>query len=84
MSEVLQWSGAVAVLIAFSLSQWGRWLVISYRYLVCNFVGGAALATAAVLGHQWGFVMLEGVWSLVAGRGLLVRLHERARGPSGP
>jgi hypothetical protein len=77
MSEVLQWTGAILVLVGFALSQWGRWSVTSYRYLVCNCLGGAGLAVAAVLSHQWGFVLLEGVWALVAGRGLLLRLSGR-------
>jgi hypothetical protein len=74
MSEVLQWSGAVVVLVAFGCSQWGRWSVVSYRYLVANFLGGFALAAAALLSHQWGFVLLEGIWGLVAGRSLVLRV----------
>ena len=77
MSEVLQWTGAVLVLAAFGLSQWGLWSVASYRYLVFNFVGGGGLAAAAVLSHTWGFVLLESVWALVAARGLLCRLAGR-------
>jgi hypothetical protein len=77
MSEVLQWVGAVLVLAAFVLSQWGRWGVRSYRYLTFNFLGGGGLAASAVLSHQWGFVLLEGVWALVAGRGLALRLRQR-------
>lgn len=77
MSELLQWSGAVVVLAAFGLSQWGRWPVMSYRYLVANCVGGWALAVAALLSHQWGFVLLEGIWGLVAARTLALRLRGR-------
>ena len=77
MSEVLQWTAAIVVLAGFALSQWGVWSVISYRYLVSNFVGGAGLSAAAVLSHQWGFVLLEGVWALVAGRSILARLSGR-------
>ena len=66
MSEILQWAAAIVVLAAFALSQWGRWSVLSYRYLCSNFVGGAGLSAAAVLSRQWGFVVLEGIWALVA------------------
>ena len=77
MSEVLQWSGAVVVLAAFGFSQWGRWSVTSYRYLIANWLGGWGLALAAVLSHQWGFVLLEGIWGAVAGRTLVLRLRGR-------
>jgi hypothetical protein len=77
MAEVLQWAAAIVVLVAFALSQWGAWSVLSYRYLVCNCVGGAGLSAAALLSHQWGFVLLEGIWALVAGRTIVVRLSRR-------
>jgi hypothetical protein len=41
MSEALQWTAAIVVLAAFALSQTGSWAVRSYRYLVCNLLGGA-------------------------------------------
>jgi hypothetical protein len=74
MSEALQWAGAILVLAAFALSQWGVWSVASYRYLAFNLGGGAGLCAAALLSSQWGFVLLEGVWALVAGRSILVRV----------
>jgi hypothetical protein len=77
MSELLQWTAAIVVLAAFALSQWRVWSVLSYRYLVCNFVGGVGLSAAAALSHQWGFVVLELVWGLVAARTILVRLSGR-------
>lgn len=76
MSEALQWSAAVIVLAAYALSLKGAWSVRSYRYLSCNFIGGFGLSAAAVISHQWGFVLLEGVWGAAAGWGL----YSRARG----
>ncbi|HUE26568.1 MAG TPA: hypothetical protein VMP89_07320 [Solirubrobacteraceae bacterium] len=77
MSEALQWSAAVVVLIAYGLSLKGVWSVRSYRYLTFNLVGGFGLAAAAVITHQWGFVLLEGVWGAVAGWSILNRLRGR-------
>ena len=77
MSEVLQWIAAIVVLAAFAASQWGVWSVLSYRYLICNCLGGAGLSAAAALSHQWGFVLLEGVWALVAARSIVARLSGR-------
>ena len=53
MSEALQWSAAIVVLVAFALCQWGSWPARSYRYLLCNVAGGAGLSAAAFLSHQW-------------------------------
>lgn len=77
MSVALQWAGAILALIAFGLSQLRVWPVSSYRYLGFNLIGGTLLSVAAGLAHQWGFVLLEGVWGLVAGWSMTVRLRRR-------
>jgi hypothetical protein len=77
MSEALQWSAAVVVLIAYALSLKGVWPVRSYRYLTFNLVGGVGLSAAAAISHQWGFVLLEGVWGAVAGWSIVSRLRGR-------
>ena len=45
----------------------------SLTYLVLNAVGAAILATLAFVGEQWGFLLLEGVWTVVSVAGLLAR-----------
>jgi hypothetical protein len=84
VAAVLQWVAAIVVLIAFALSQWGLLSTGSYRYLVANCVGGAGLSVAAAITHQWGFVLLEGVWSLVAAWSLLRRLRGLPAGVGPP
>jgi hypothetical protein len=85
MSEVLQWSAAVFVLVAYALSLMGVWSGRSYGYLVFNLIGGFGLCAAAAISHQWGFVLLEGVWGAGAGWSIVTRLrgHE-LRVPPGP
>jgi hypothetical protein len=77
MSEALQWSAAVIVLVAYALSMRGVWPVRSYRYLGFNLIGGFGLSAAAVISHQWGFVLLEGVWGAAAGWGIIARVRGR-------
>jgi hypothetical protein len=77
MSEALQWSAAVIVLAAYALSLRGVWSVRSYRYLIFNLVGGFGLCASAAISHQWGFVLLEGVWGAVAGWSIRNRLRGR-------
>jgi hypothetical protein len=77
MSEALQWTAAVVVLAAYSLSLMGVWSVLSYRYLAFNLTGGFGLCAAAAISHQWGFVLLEGVWGAVAGWSIISRLRGR-------
>jgi hypothetical protein len=66
MDQVLQVAGAILLLAAFAAAQFG-WLHHQTRlYLACNSVGSAILAALAYHERQWGFLLLEGVWTLVS------------------
>lgn len=71
MSQIVQVVGSLLVLAAFAAAQRGVLNPKSLWYLVLNFVGSAILAVEAVLEQQWGFLVLEGVWAIVSGVGLL-------------
>jgi hypothetical protein len=66
MDQVVQVAGSLLVLAAFALAQWGLFDQKSLVYLVLNTVGSAVLAIMAMIGHQWGFLLLEGVWAIVS------------------
>jgi hypothetical protein len=66
MEQVVQVAGSLLVLAAFALAQWGLLDQKSLAYLVLNTVGSAVLAVMALRGHQWGFLLLEGVWAIVS------------------
>ena len=65
MGQTGQFLGSILVLIAFAAAQRGILDQKSRPYLLLNTVGSAALAIDAFVEHQWGFVLLEGVWGLL-------------------
>lgn len=77
--QALSLFGAALILAGFAALQY-RWLTAeSAAYLWANFAGGALLGIVAWVERQWGFLLLEVVWTAVAARGLW-RLY---RGGSG-
>jgi hypothetical protein len=71
MDQMVQVLGSLLVLSAFAAAQRG-WLTPASRvYLMLNLVGSAVLATLAAHEQQWGFLLLEAVWAVVSGVGLL-------------
>lgn len=79
MDPVIQIAGALSVLAGFVLAQAGRVSPKSRAYLALNLAGSAVLAVDAAVHAQWGFLLLEGVWAVVSGLGLL-----RTRWPAAP
>lgn len=78
VEQVVQIVGALLVLAGFLLAQFDVLDQRSYAYLLPNAVGSAAMAVTAVLTREWGFLFLEGVWTLVSLWGLLERLRTPA------
>jgi hypothetical protein len=71
MDQVIQVIGALCVLSGFAAVQF-RWLdPESLPYLVVNVLGAGLLAVLAFRERQWGFLLLEGVWTAVSVWGLL-------------
>jgi hypothetical protein len=70
MGPVVQIGGAVLILVAFALTQ-ARVVSPQARvYLILNLVGASILAVDAYVETQWGFLLLEGVWAIIAAWGL--------------
>jgi len=72
--QIVQIVGALMILAGFILTQGHMLDADSYLYLVLNLAGAAILAVLAFQTQRWGFVLLEGVWALVALVGLILRL----------
>jgi hypothetical protein len=79
MSEVLQVLGAAAVLAAFIAVQRGVFDARSGPCLLLNLLGSSLLASLALFGHQWGFLLLEGSWAAISLAGLRSRTRRRLR-----
>ncbi len=77
MSQLVQVVGAVMILVAYALAQFRLLDQRSYPYLGLNVVGSAILAYLAFEERQWGFLLLEGAWSVVSLWGLAGRLRGR-------
>ena len=73
MIQIISLAGALLILLAFTLQQRGRWQAQETRYLVCNAVGALTLSVVAWFEQQWGFLLMESVWTAVSLYGLLVR-----------
>jgi len=66
MEQAIQVIGALLILIGYATAQTGRLRLDSYPYLTLNLIGAGILAVLAVRERQWGFVLLEGVWTLIS------------------
>ena len=76
MDQLIQIAGALLILAAFAAVQFERMRPDSRVYLALNLVGSVILAVLAWFEHQWGFLLLEGVWAIVSAWGLSVALRE--------
>ncbi len=75
MILVVQILGALLILAPFALAQFRLLGAHSWPYLLPNTVGSAILCALALQGQQWGFVLVNGVWALVALWGLVALLR---------
>jgi hypothetical protein len=84
VSLVIQVAGSALIVAAFAAHQAGRIGRSSRLYLAASIIGSFALAASALLGSQWGFLALEGVWSAVSLFGLWRAFGSRRPGGDGP
>ena len=81
MSDWVQIGGALLILAGFVLSQARILDPNSYAYLLLNLAGAAILAVLAYQAQRWGFLLLEGSWTLVSLAGVAARLIGKTSTP---
>ncbi len=64
-------AGAIMILSAFALNQFAGLDRHGYPYLLLNLAGAAILGVIAAMHQQWGFLLLQAAWAVVAAWGLL-------------
>ena len=77
VEQLVQIVGAILILVAFAGAQFGRLDQRSVAYLVLNLIGSLILAVLAAIESQLGFLLLEGVWSLVSLWSLVAELRAK-------
>ena len=79
ISDIIASAGVIILLIAFLLNLYKKLPSESKTNSLMNFIGAAICAFASYMVKFYPFIMLEGVWSLVA----LMSLFKVPRGTSG-
>jgi hypothetical protein len=82
MDQIIQIVGALLILSGFVLAQMRVWTTDAWGYLWVNLVGAAILAWVGFVDGQWGFFLLEGVWTLVTAWSILTKLRRPETPPS--
>ena len=66
MIQVVSILGALTILAAYAANQFGRLPATRLTYTAANTIGAGILAVIAAVESQWGFLLLEGVWCVLA------------------
>ena len=73
MDQVVQVLGSLLILTAFVGAQRGWLATVSRTYLWLNLIGASVLTVLAAHERQFGFLLLEFCWAVVAAQSLLRR-----------
>jgi drug/metabolite transporter (DMT)-like permease len=77
--QILSLVGAAMILAAYVALQRGKLDKDDRVFNLLNFVGAGLLTVVAVADQRWGFIILEGTWSLLSLPPLLRRPTQSSR-----
>jgi Na+/H+ antiporter NhaD/arsenite permease-like protein len=80
MIQIISLVGALVILAAYAANQLGRLGPLDISYSLLNLVGAATLTVVAALEDQYGFLLLEAVWTAVSAWALLRFTRPRQTG----
>jgi hypothetical protein len=66
MVQIVSVVGSLLILLAYTANQTGRMSAEQVTYSLVNLVGAGILAVVAAIEEQWGFLLLESVWTIVS------------------
>ena len=64
--QAISIAGAVLILVAYAAHQLKRMGTDTVKYQMLNLIGGFFLCLTAIETRQYGFIMLEGSWTLLS------------------
>ncbi len=73
MEQLVSVGGALLILVAYTVHQFGLIDRTHAAYIWMNFVGSVVLTVIAWRAQLWGFVLLDGVWAAVSIAPLILR-----------
>ncbi|MDG4823685.1 hypothetical protein O7635_17660 [Asanoa sp. WMMD1127] len=82
--DIVEIIGSLLILAGFAASQLGKLDAHSVPYLVLNIAGAGILAVIAASQQSWGFLLLEGTWTVVSAISLAARVIRRGDRPAPP
>jgi membrane-bound ClpP family serine protease len=68
--QVASMVGAILILTAFTAQQFQHLEAETKTYQMLNLIGGFCLCVAAINMRQYGFILLEGSWTVVSAWGV--------------
>lgn len=64
--QIISIMGSLAILLAFAADQFGWINPMKISYQALNIAGAGILTAIAIIEVQYGFILLQGAWTLVS------------------